>query len=283
MKNFWPLLIGIFIMASCDYNPFFGEDTIPERSISGKVILNKSDSYDGTFVWLEGTESKAITDEEGKFTLKLPAISDPNDGGIVDGGYMLYFFMGNYELSQIEIQFSRGQVVPDIQTISSQGELYQTIYLSRLFELETIISPKSEVEEGGDNMQSVLLFDIFLRPDVSNVFIYSKRIVRRDTTIHTGLLVLNSKTNEMVKIINIDEAKIMRGGIMSPTDHWRMSYPLDGSTFTSGEYKILPFIVVDHEKLPNGILNAIGSNIDYFNETYKLYPMKRTGGKFVVQ
>ena len=85
MKKFWPLLIGIFIMASCDYNPFFGEDTIPERSISGKVILNKSDSYDGTFVWLEGTESKAITDEEGEFTLKLPAISDPNDGGIVDG------------------------------------------------------------------------------------------------------------------------------------------------------------------------------------------------------
>jgi hypothetical protein len=163
-------------------------------------------------------ESKAITDEEGKFTLKLPAISDPNDGGIVDGGYMLYFFMGNYELSQIEIQFSRGQVVPDIQTISSQGELYQTIYLSRLFELETIISQKLEGEEG-DNMQPVLLFDIFLRPDVSNVFIYSKRIVRRDTTIHTGLLVLNSKTNEMIKIIDIDEAKIMIGGLHNATSH----------------------------------------------------------------
>ncbi|MBT3478191.1 MAG: hypothetical protein HN915_03045 [Candidatus Marinimicrobia bacterium] len=277
------IFLWLFFVIACEDNPFFGEDTIPERFISGKVLLDKSNFHDGIFIWLEGTDIKSRTDNEGNFTLNLPAGSSPNSGGIGDGIYSLYFFIGNYALNKVEIEFVNGKVVPDIQIISSKGVLYNDVTLSRLFELETIVSKKEDIDENTGDRYPFLLFDIYLKPDVANIFIYSKRIVKRDTTIHTGLLLLNSQSNEMIKIIDINEAKIMRGGIIRPSDHWEIKFPLNSNFLAIGEYKIIPFIVVDHKNLPNGIMKAIGSNIDYFNESYKFYPFKRTGGKLVIQ
>ena len=75
MKNYRSYFLGAFILfAGCEENPFFGDDKISNRSITGDVKLGNVEYYPdgyhgGVFVWAEGLGIKTTTDINGSFEL----------------------------------------------------------------------------------------------------------------------------------------------------------------------------------------------------------------------
>ena len=72
------LLSTILILFSCTENPFGGKKKIVNRTITGRVVLDRVERYpngfhDGVFVWSEGLGLQATTDIDGTFELVLPA------------------------------------------------------------------------------------------------------------------------------------------------------------------------------------------------------------------
>lgn len=281
MKNVFIMWFGLFWLG-CTDNPFGGDDKISSISVSGNVILDNSNTHDGVIVWMGGTTFNTKTDKEGNFVLKLPAMSDPNNGGITDGEHTIYFFMSNYRLKVIEVDLVGGKVVAT-ELINDDGELLKSIYLSRLFEIVTTVRQIDESDEDSDVRIQKLLIEIDLKPDVNNVIIQSKNITLRDTIIHTGLMVINEETNNIAEMIDLDDAEIVKGGIIPPKAQWRIKHPINNLILLKGKYLISPFITVVHQNLPNDIYDIIGSNIESFNSSYQFYPMKRTGGEFIIE
>ena len=148
MKKYGSYFFGFLILfVACEENPFFGDDKIPNRSITGHVKLDKVEYYPegyhgGVFVWAEGLGIKTTTDIDGSFKLILPAANDPSTGAIVNGEYTIHFFLGNYRISKVIVEFAAGQIVADDNTITPEGELRKTISMTRLIGMHTTVLPE---------------------------------------------------------------------------------------------------------------------------------------------
>ena len=75
--------------------------------------------------------------------MELPAASSPNGGGIVDGDYILYFYMSNYEISTVEITFAGGEILNDDRVIKIDGELRKKVSLKRMVQVDTQVRPNT--------------------------------------------------------------------------------------------------------------------------------------------
>ena len=177
MKNYWSYFFGFLVFfVACEENPFFGDDKISNRSITGNVKLDKVEYYPdgyhgGVFVWAEGLGIKTTTDIDGSFELILPAANDPSMGAIVNGEYTIHFFLGNYQISKVIVEFAAGQIVSDDNTITPEGELRKTISMTRLMGMHTTVSP--EIITAG--FDSNIKVDVDITSDPSEVFVYLKK------------------------------------------------------------------------------------------------------------
>ena len=285
MKNYWSYFFGFLILfVACEENPFFGDDKIPNRSITGHVKLDKVEYYPegyhgGVFVWAEGLGIKTTTDIDGSFELILPAANDPSMGAIVNGEYTIHFFLGNYRISKVMVEFAAGQIVADDNTITPEGELRKTISMTRLMGMHTTVSPEI-ITAGFDNNIKV---EVDITSDPSEVFVYLKKISTRDGSIYTGLLIKEEGSNKLLHIVDLDGAIIMREDIMSPGKNLEIEFDYTSSNLPSGTYEVIPYLIVDRSDVPQGLKQAIGLGFDSFNQNYFQYPFKRTGGKLVIQ
>ncbi len=285
MKNYWSYFFGFLVFfVACEENPFFGDDKISNRSITGNVKLDKVEYYPdgyhgGVFVWAEGLGIKTTTDIDGSFELILQAANDPSMGAIVNGEYTIHFFLGNYQISKVIVEFAAGQIVSDDNTITPEGELRKTISMTRLMGMHTTVSP--EIITAG--FDSNIKVDVDITSDPSEVFVYLKKISTRDGSIYTGLFIKEADSNKLAYLVDIDSAIIMREDIMSPGKNLEIEFDYASSNLSSGTYEVIPYLIVDRSDVPEGLKQAIGLGFDSFNQNYFQYPFKRTGGKLVIQ
>jgi|GEM_PF-386903 len=285
MKRFSPFFLWIvFIFSACESNPFFGKDKIPNRTISGQVILDKVESYpngnhDGVFVWVEGLEIKTTTDIDGSFDLILPAANDISSGAITDGEYTIHCFSGNYLISTVNLKFAAGQIVADDRIIDTRGKLKRPIHLNRMLGLNTTVSPEV-ISQDFDNEVFV---KIDLIPDKRDLYVKLKKNQTRGGSIHTGLLIQNSDTEKLAFSIDIDGASIFKEFIARPSKSLEVKFNCPDINISRGTYEIVPYLIIDRDDIPGNLLSAIGYGYDAFNENYFKFPFKRSGGKLVIQ
>ena len=200
-------------------------------------------------------------------------------GAIVNGEYTIHFFLGNYQISKVIVEFAAGQIVSDDNTITPEGELRKTISMTRLMGMHTTVSP--EIITAG--FDSNIKVDVDIASDPSEVFVYLKKISTRDGSIYTGLFIKEADSNKLAYLVDIDSAIIMREDIMSPGKNLEIEFDYASSNLSSGTYEVIPYLIVDRSDVPEGLKQAIGLGFDSFNQNYFQYPFKRTGGKLVIQ
>ena len=278
------LLSTILILFSCTENPFGGNKKIANRTITGRVVLDRVESYpngfhDGVFVWSEGLGLQATTDIDGTFELVLPASSEQSSGAIVDGDYTIHFFLGNYLISNISLSFAAGQVVNDSKLINIKGEILRDISLTRVLGVHTSISPKI-ITSGFDSEVEVI---IELTPDRPPIFMNIRKVVTQRDEIYTGLLFKDEETNKLMYSVDIDTASTMREFIAGPTKKIVINFDYVNVNLPTGNYEAIPYFMIDRKDIPQGILSALGAGYNTFSENFFNLPFYRTGGKLVVQ
>jgi len=284
MNKIWLILLGLFVGFSCEENPFFGENKISERTITGIVKLDKVDQYpdgrhDGVYVWSEGLDVITTTGDDGSFELVLPMASDVSTGGIPDGDYTIHFFLGNYQISTVNLKFLSGKVVANVQVIDIDGELERIVYLDRYLGVKTTVSPNT-ITNSFDNNINV---SIDLEPDKNDLFVNLKKIDSKDLIIYTGLLIQNFDTKELAHSIDMEAASVRKELINRPSKRLGVEFNYLDVNLSKGIYEVIPYIFIDRVDIPKNLLKSLGVGYNDFNENYFKFPFKRIGGKMVVE
>ena len=284
MNKIWLILLGLFVGFSCEENPFFWENKISERTITGIVKLDKVDQYpdgrhDGVYVWSEGLDVITTTGDDGSFELVLPMASDVSTGGIPDGDYTIHFFLGNYQISTVNLKFLSGKVVANVQVIDIDGELERIVYLDRYLGLKTTVSPNT-ITNSFDNNINV---SIDLEPDKNDLFVNLKKIDSKDLIIYTGLLIQNFDTKELAHSIDMEAASVRKELINRPSKRLGVEFNYLDVNLSKGIYEVIPYIFIDRVDIPKNLLKSLGVGYNDFNENYFKFPFKRIGGKMVVE
>ena len=280
-RIFYTILLTLI---SCTENPFGGEKKMANRTISGRVKLDKVDFYpsgyhNGVLVWSEGLGLQATTDIDGSFELTLPASSESSSGAITDGDYTLQFFIGNYKLSSVTITFAAGQVVNDEKVINLEGELRRDVTLTRLAGVHTNVYPPI-ITSGFD---SDVITKVQITPDKTDIHFHLRKLVTRDFSIYTGLLIREADSKKLAYTVDIDTASIMKEYINRPSQTLEFVFNYTDVNLPSGIYEVIPYLVLDREDVPEPILNTPGSGYDSFSQNYFKYPFYRTGGELVIE
>jgi len=280
-RIFYTILLTLI---SCTENPFGGEKKMANRTISGHVKLDKVDFYpsgyhNGVLVWSEGLGLQATTDIDGSFELTLPASSESSSGAITDGDYTLQFFIGNYKLSSVTITFAAGQVVNDEKVINLEGELRRDVTLTRLAGVHTNVYPPI-ITSGFD---SDVITKVQITPDKTDIHFHLRKLVTRDFSIYTGLLIREADSKKLAYTVDIDTASIMKEYINRPSQTLEFVFNYTDVNLPSGIYEVIPYLVLDREDVPEPILNTLGSGYDSFSQNYFKYPFYRTGGELVIE
>jgi len=280
-RIFYTILLTLI---SCTENPFGGEKKMANRTISGRVKLDKVDFYpsgyhNGVLVWSEGLGLQATTDIDGSFELTLPASSESSSGAITDGDYTLQFFIGNYKLSSVTITFAAGQVVNDEKVINLEGELRRDVTLTRLAGVHTNVYPPI-ITSGFD---SDVITKVQITPDKTDIHFHLRKLVTRDFSIYTGLLIREADSKKLAYTVDIDTASIMKEYINRPSQTLEFVFNYTDVNLPSGIYEVIPYLVLDREDVPEPILKTLGSGYDSFSQNYFKYPFYRTGGELVIE
>ena len=280
-RIFYTILLTLI---SCTENPFGGEKKMANRTISGRVKLDKVDFYpsgyhNGVLVWSEGLGLQATTDIDGSFELTLPASSESSSGAITDGDYTLQFFIGNYKLSSVTITFAAGQVVNDEKVINLEGELRRDVTLTRLAGVHTNVYPPI-ITSGFD---SDVITKVQITPDKTDIHFHLRKLVTRDFSIYTGLLIREADSKKLAYTVDIDTASIMKEYINRQSQTLDFVFNYTDVTLPSGIYEVIPYLVLDREDVPEPILKTLGSGYDSFSQNYFKYPFYRTGGELVIE
>ena len=276
--------IILLTLISCTENPFGGEKKMANRTISGHVKLDKVDFYprgyhNGVLVWSEGLGLQTTTDIDGSFELTLPASSESSSGAITDGDYTLQFFIGNYKLSSVTITFAAGQVVNDEKVINLEGELRRDITLTRLAGVHTSVYPPI-VTSGFD---SDVITKVHITPDKTDIYFHLRKLVTRDFSIYTGLLIREADSKKLAYTVDIDTASSMKEYIDRPSQTLDFVFNYTDVNLPSGIYEVIPYLVLDRDDIPETILKTLGSGYDSFSQNYFKYPFYRTGGELVIE
>lgn len=140
------LFLSILLFSNCTDNSLFGNAEISANSIRGTVKLGNNLKPDEVFIWLEALDVNTRTDENGQFTLNLPTANKQPGGGI-DGIYDLYFYVANYQLQSVKISILNGNVQLSKLSLTSEGELRQTVVLQEILNINSSISFRQESED----------------------------------------------------------------------------------------------------------------------------------------
>ena len=127
MKTAFFHIITLLFCYSCTSNPLWNDSYKSEEKLSGKIVLESMNSDTKTFVWLEGFDIHAQTNDQGEFSIVLNDFSRD-----ISGSLNIYYFVHNYILDSTSINFVNGRLSSNQSQIDNDGSLLETIYLKKI-------------------------------------------------------------------------------------------------------------------------------------------------------
>lgn len=277
-----PIII-LFIGISCTFNPFFKDENIETMKISGQIGLVDNVSPEGVYIWLEGFNLSETTDMEGNFAMTLPSPEAQGLGSDFSGKLAIFFYLANYRIDSTTILFANGRLLTDQSNIDNNGKIIDKIILTNLINIETLIEP--EIIDFREN--NTFHITIILKAFQETVSVGSLRelLLPGSGFIRTGLII-EPFDNPDANTIFIDrpESFLWNDVLFANTEQtWVLNISVNPDAFTKGEYRVVPYILVRQDGIPEGLINSISHHVEEFCADYLKLPMKRIDGSFEVQ
>lgn len=271
--------MGVFW--SCTESPFSQAISNEPRQIRGQVDLLDT-SLDGQiYVWLEGFKIGTRTDEDGYFLLEIPKDLGESSYASLNGIFKLYFYVANYDINTADVVVRNGLFVYGEGDLTLDGNLRQVITMEKILKIFTIVDPKwAQINyDGPINVQ------VTLQATHDSV----KVIYPKSTGDLLGAILLrNVETQEVFIDIPDIGAKIPDLEVIgTEPKSRRMVFQLNGTNFRDlflpvGDYRVIPYFLIEHEDLPQELLDTIGENVELIGKDFLKIPYRREGGHFSV-
>jgi len=261
-----------FTFYGCTSNPFGGGEIAGEkRQVTGVVQLSDQGSPKEVYVWMAGFNLSARTNDQGQFQLTLPPKGSQGTPGGVSGFFNLYSFLANYRLDSAQTVIQNGVFVYAKGDINKDGKLAGSRVLRRFLRISTAVSPASVPRSfaGGIGVT------VTLEAADSATVIFPQSLGGL-----LGALLLKRVGAEDIAIFQttpgIDVHDI---NLIGRTPKSRSTiFNLVQTPLQPGQYEVIPYLLIRHQKLPKGLLEGIAANVEALGPDYVKLPIRRDGG-----
>ena len=285
IKFFLIATVISFVYLSCTDNPFFTDQEFwsDKLVIRGNVELNKSSDKSGVYVWFEGLNVSTYTTRDGRFELKLSSpASLPGGATAWNGVYKLYYYMANYKCEFSSVLIRNGKIEYGNKDVDNSGNIKEKIQLIELLRIQTTISPCSTKENYVRGQKIEILFNAYGKTINFDTYqplnSYSAAIIFKNIEF--------PYTHSIFVLANMNEFKTIK---LSDSVVWNMrlgggeEWDIEPIPAESGDYEIVPFVLIEQEGLPEELLLSLSEYYNVFSSEYLKIPFKWEADTFKVK
>lgn len=270
--------VSLGVVFECTEHPF-GANTISSlnRQIRGEVVLSDRSSSGGVYVWLESFDIGTFTDGRGRFEISLPVPALQGLSGGADGVYNLYFFVANYQLSSAKVAVRNGAFLYSYGDFNGNGDMNWIISMLKLLQIRTTVEPDSVTMD----FEGPILVEVGLRAVFDSVTVLVPKIIGG----YTGALLFRRVETGDVYIDLPDFGEGTQTVVkIGPEEHIiKMLINIDRGDFPAGQYEVIPYIWIEQQDLPEGLIVSLSPNAEKLGADYLKIPFKREGGRFLIR
>ena len=273
-------MLTVMALLSCTSNPV-GESGISSgrSAIQGQVKLSNFLSPDNVYVWLEGFDIGTRTDEQGNFQFMLPPPAAQSNAKGVTGAFRIYYYVDNYALASTQVSIQNGFFVYSTDEINGQGELRKPKFMLQRLKVSTKLSSTVFSNSELSNTPVLLRVDVALSTTDDSVVVFYPGLANN---VFGPLLFRNVDTND-IQIVGSQITSL----VASALDTLKNNKPLfrtmvlemSGNRFASGQYEVIPYVLVHDQVVPADLIDSIGQNVKELGSDYIKLPIKREGSE----
>ena len=245
-------------MHSCSSNPFWDDLKTREIKIYGHISLDEQDRDAPVFIWADIFNSYTKTDKDGLFS--LPLDNSQTQTGNINGPVQVYFYVHNYILDSATVFFTDGKFSSEQIEFSNDGMLIKHINLRKLVSASSyfIFDQQNQSPEinlnNVDSLKFILTLDIHRDTDIS---IYNKVVSHHDY-LPSGIL-FNNISDGFIYTYRLHNDQILTYGFSKGESiGFHFDIVCDSHQIHSGDYEVIPFLLVNQSTIPLGLLEALG-------------------------
>jgi hypothetical protein len=271
-----PLSFSLWFFAGCTESPISDNKVAGgTRQIRGTLRLDDGKSPEGIYVWLDGYHLGVHTDAAGRFQLSLP--SSGQTGGL-SGIFKLYSYVANYRLGVSEVVVADDEFVYNKSDINKDGELARTVFLSKYLRIVTEVNPSSVRQPANSRLFVTVNLETIGADTVTVVFpgLFTDGLAKallRNINTNQALLLYSTSFGFVTSDFHVVGVRPLRPTII---------FDLNGLSIPPGDYEVIPYILLKHEKIPPQLLPTLGTNLEAFTAEYLKIPFRREGGRVTV-
>ena len=269
-------LFILYLFLSCTSNPFWSDPETAQLVLSGTISSENNNMDTPISVWLETFDHYTTTDQNGNFSLIIQ--NTQSTDGSISGPLKVYFFIYNYQLDSAIVNFTNGRLSINQTDFSIDGELVKPIQLKKILSGEIELDLLENEFYDQDTLEIVFDVDIHTAIDID---LY--KFIWVEENFHSGLL-FHDVTNDtaiLYRFIGYDDyGNIINDQLrkvsfeMNEESRWRYLIKTDQLDLPLGEYRIVPYFLIDHDFIPQGMINHMGGEqIFSFSNIYLTIPI----------
>ena len=256
------LLISLF---SCTSNPFWDDSGTIEMKITGKVITENNQTNVPVSVWLETFDLYTTTDSVGYFSISIN--NSQTSYGSMNGPVNLYLYIHNYELDSVTVYFTNGMFSKEQTVFSEDGELLNPVEMKKILSGEVILHFNKNSIQARDTLR--VSFNLETHSAVS-IDTYKYILQWDGSDFHSGLFFRSLTNNETVTIYRFTGTNQFGNSVEDQLRNltyeenesitWTYYLLSDSLNLSSGEYEVLPYLLIRHDQIPIGLIEAQGGD-----------------------
>jgi len=256
------LLISLF---SCTSNPFWDDSGTIEMKITGKVITENNQTNVPVSVWLETFDLYTTTDSVGYFSISIN--NSQTSYGSMNGPVNLYLYIHNYELDSVTVYFTNGMFSKEQTDFSEDGELLNPVEMKKILSGEVILHFNKNSIQTRDTLR--VSFNLETHSAVS-IDTYKYILQEDGSDFHSGLFFRSLTDNETITIYRFTGTNQFGNSVddqlrnltyeKNESITWTYYLLSDSLNFSSGDYEVLPYLLIRHDQIPIGLIDAHGGD-----------------------
>tara|TARA_B100001250_G_scaffold411280_1_gene439583 strand:- start:984 stop:1856 length:873 start_codon:yes stop_codon:yes gene_type:complete len=258
----------IFILASlfsCTSNPFWDDSSIIEMKITGRALTDNNQTNVPVSVWLETFDLYTTTDSIGYFSFSITNSQTPT--GNINGPINLYFYIHNYELDSVTVYFTNGMFAKDQTDFSDDGRLLNPVEMKKLLSGEVKLHFNKNSIQIRDTLRISFNFETHSALSIDTY----KYILDEDSSdFHSGIFFRSLTDNKVVTIYRFTGKDQFGNSVEDQLQYltyeenefitWTYYLLSDSLNLSSGDYEVLPYLLIRHDQIPTGLIEAQGGD-----------------------
>lgn len=225
--------------------------------VRGHVVLSDGGSAENAYVWLQGYNIGTRAGVDGSFTIKLPPPAAQGGDRRVDGIYTIFFYVANYYLRTASVVVRNGEFLYGHGDLLMDGTLVdERRVLTKFLHIQTKVAP---IEARNDQLD-LLSATVTLSPVRSDdsVAVRFPELLER----HTAYLLLVARNSGASVRLSTQRFTInSKGGsqfVKNEPLELTMEFDLRDLRLEPGSYVAVPFVLMEHEPVPEQMLLDLG-------------------------